>query len=121
MSGKPIYDPKVILEAYRRANKSASGAAKILGCAESTVRLCLRKADVEKPETYSVPPVTPPEFPDDDAPVDEIRAFMCSRYKKRETYQKSKDWFRVKVNIKGPIGVTFWGDPHVDDDGCHWP
>lgn len=66
-------------------------------------------------------PVTLPEFPDDDISVDEIRAQMMKRFEKRQTHHKAKQWFPIKVNIKGPIGVTFWGDPHVDDDGCAWP
>lgn len=69
----------------------------------------------------TLPPVSMPEFPDDDISVDEIRATMVKRFEKRQAYHKAKKWFPVKVNIEGPIGVTFWGDPHVDDDGCNWP
>lgn len=46
---------------------------------------------------------------------------MAKRFEKRLTHRKAKEWFPIKVNIDGPIGVTFWGDPHVDDNGCNWP
>src|SRR6186713_91727 len=78
----------------------------------------LKAADLIKPDE---PPISLPEFPDDDISVDEIRSQMATRFEKRQAYQKSKDWFPIKVNIKGPIGVSFMGDPHVDDDGCAWP
>lgn len=32
----------------------------------------------------------------------------------------SKKNVNVKINIDGPIGVSFFGDPHIDNEGCDW-
>ncbi len=62
----------------------------------------------------------PPEL-DDDLPIDQIIEIQKRRFVKRHESVKSKRWFPVKINIDGPIGVSFFGDPHVDNSGCHWP
>ena len=62
-----------------------------------------------------------PDFPDDDVPVEDIIEIQKRRFAKRQEYQKSKNWFPVRIKQHGPIGVSFFGDPHVDDDGCNWP
>jgi hypothetical protein len=125
MVGTSRYDAQTILTTYRQVGESVRETAKRVGCAQSTVRLMLQDAGVKYGNTLTKeappPPVSLPEFPDDDIPTEEIIEQMVKRFGKRQTYQKAKDWFPVKVNIKGPIGITFWGDPHVDDDGCNWP
>jgi len=62
----------------------------------------------------------PPEL-DDDLPIEQVIDIQKRRFVKRHEYVKSKRWFPVKINIDGPIGVSFFGDPHVDDNGCNWP
>jgi hypothetical protein len=62
-----------------------------------------------------------PDFGDDDIPVTEILDSLESRFTKREAYARQKEWFPIKVNIDGPIGLSFFGDPHLDDNGCHIP
>ncbi len=73
------------------------------------------------PATDDFEPMEYPTFPEDDVPVTAILDTMAKRFEKRHEYQKSKEWFKVKVNIEGPIGLTFWGDPHLDDNGCNIP
>src|SRR5688572_1342690 len=124
MSGTTKYSDREIRDALAAAKGSVRDAAKALKCSQSTVRLRTEAAAYGHKARLNAaeqPTVSLPEFPDDDISVDEIREMMVKRFEKRQTYQKAKDWFAVKVNTKGPIGVTFWGDPHVDDDGCNWP
>ena len=65
--------------------------------------------------------ITPPTILDDDIPVEEIIASMCKRFDKRHASHKSKKWMEFKVDTDLPIGICWFGDPHVDDDGCNWP
>lgn len=62
-----------------------------------------------------------PEFPDDDLPIEDLIELQTKRFEKRHAYHKSKRWFPVKINMEGPIGLSFFGDPHTDDNGCNWP
>lgn len=125
MVGTAKYSDSEIVTAVEAAGGSIRAAAKALNCSQSTVRLRLSNASVAYGNEARIAekesaPVTLPEFPDDDIPIAEIRSLMARRFEKRQANHKSKEWFPVKVNIDGPIGVTFWGDPHVDDDGCNW-
>jgi hypothetical protein len=62
-----------------------------------------------------------PEFPDDDIPIEEIIAHQEKQFRKKFDHHRAKKWFPIKVRMDGPIGLSFFGDPHIDDDGCNWP
>lgn len=62
-----------------------------------------------------------PEFPDDDIPVDEIRALMSRRFEKRAAHKAAKQWFKIRMPEDKPFGVMVFGDPHLDSNGCNWP
>lgn len=122
MAGRERYTKEEIISAYQQA-KTVKAAAKLLGCSQSTIRLKLETHGIDSIEISKAMAkggVSLPDFPDDDIPIDEIRQIMAKRFEKRHAHHKAKDWYSVKVKLKGPIGITFWGDPHVDDDGCHW-
>jgi len=72
-------------------------------------------------DQHPEPEISLPTFPDDDLPVSEKIDIMCKRFVKKYEHRKARKWFPVKVNIDGPIAVSFVGDPHLDDDGCNWP
>jgi len=65
--------------------------------------------------------VTPPSLPDDDIPAEEIISIMCKRFGKRKQHADAKKWMEFKVDTDQPIAVCWFGDPHIDDDGCNWP
>ena len=65
-------------------------------------------------------PVELPTFPDDDIPTEEIIASMKRRFQKRHAHSQAKRWFPIKVNIDGPFGIMWYGDPHLDSNGCNW-
>ncbi len=98
-------------------NKSHAAAA--LGLDRSTFQNRLKRA-IEQFGPVA-PAVELPELPPDDIPTDKIIERMCERFAVRHKRHRAEKWFPVKVNIDGPIGLTFFGDPHVDDDGCNWP
>lgn len=43
---------------------------------------------------------------------------LATEHRKKTT--ESRDAMPVHVQMDGPIGIAFFGDPHVDDPGCAW-
>lgn len=117
--------PKLSEEKLREAlaaveeHPSAMAAARALGISRATLthRVDQARARLGKSEAS----LELPEFPDDDISPREIIDTMKRRYEKRHEAHSAKQWFPIKVNIDGPIGILWFGDPHVDDDGCNWP
>jgi UDP-2,3-diacylglucosamine pyrophosphatase LpxH len=69
----------------------------------------IKPAPHELPFTVSQPP-----------PVMDVQALVEERKRKFQMLKEHNDQSRVtrvKVNIDGPIGIGWMGDPHVDDDG----
>lgn len=64
---------------------------------------------------------TLPDFPDDDIPVTSIIDLMCNRFEKRTAHREAKKWFKIEMPSDDPFAVMWWGDPHLDSNGCNWP
>lgn len=62
-----------------------------------------------------------PDFPDEDIAVERIIDLQTERFTKRRTSFDAHTWFVIKVKDPLPIGIVWFGDPHVDDNGCNWP
>lgn len=75
-------------------------------------------ADLEPKQTYEI---VHPLIPEADIPVEEIIKSMCKRFDKRKTNHEAKKWMEFKVDTDKPIAICWFGDPHLDDDGCNWP
>lgn len=56
-----------------------------------------------------------------DIPIDELLRLRCEEFDRKEEAEKERKLIPVKIRQKGPIGLTIFGDPHVDDDGCDMP
>lgn len=61
-----------------------------------------------------------PDFPPDSVPIERIIDTLEERSTIRRASYDAHTWFPVKVKDTKPIGVMWFGDPHVDDDGCDW-
>jgi hypothetical protein len=99
---------------------SKSKAAEALGISRTTLRRYIDKArllEIDAPRAA----IEYPDFPDDDLPIEQIIDLQKRRFAKRHEHHRSKRWFPVRVKQVGPIGVSFFGDPHVDNNGCNWP
>ena len=58
---------------------------------------------------------------EDDIPIEELIESRKVRFKQLDGRKKKQRIRTVKVKMRGPIAITHFGDPHVDDDGCNWP
>lgn len=108
-------------------------AATVLGVAPATIRYWLKanKVTVEvtgtrKAKAFAASVETPneldfPTLPDDKLPDSDLVELMCNRFERRFKAHRAAHWMPIKVNKDGPIGITWFGDPHVDSNGCNWP
>lgn len=62
-----------------------------------------------------------PDFPSEDISVEDIIDLQARRYEARKSSHDAHTWFPVKVLDDQPIGILWFGDPHLDDNGCNWP
>ncbi len=62
-----------------------------------------------------------PDFPDEDMPIEDVIGTMSRSFEKRQASFAAHTWFKVKVKEDKPIGILWFGDPHLDDNGCNWP
>lgn len=128
MTTAPIADDvlRETLVAFQAVEGNVTHAADRLGISRGAVQGRLRMAkkrglmvEGEGPKLARVP--TPAVLPDDDLPTGELIDFMCRRYEKRAAHKEAKKWRRFTVPTAGPYALMFFGDPHVDDNGCNWP
>lgn len=124
ISGKHLSDAerdKIKAEVRRQwaLGLTPTHAAKILGIRAQTVRDIAREMKEEENR------VEFPEFvingDEEDEPIEEIIDRMAKNYERAKRAQDARRWFSIKVKDAKPIGVLFFGDPHVDDNGCAWP
>lgn len=62
-----------------------------------------------------------PDIPSEDMPIDGLIDYLENRFRKEKQNADAKKWRRIQVQDRGPFGVAWLGDPHVDNHGCNWP
>ena len=121
--GLPIEELLRREQIFKQNERNYASAAREIGIAPATLRGSLDRLDRER-KTGKIAEATErlecPEFPDDDIPVEQIIETLEKRFSKRQAHKDAKKWFPVRVNIDGPFGILWYGDPHLDDDGCNW-
>ncbi len=105
-------DIKQALAKHGSINKTAAA----LGIARSTVRERLKKT-----EDRIIGDLSIPHLPSDNLPVERRIEILCEKFKAKKAAYDANTWFPVTVNDPLPIGLIFFGDPHVDNPGANWP
>jgi hypothetical protein len=62
---------------------------------------------------------TVPELPSKLRPVEELLDERERKFEQVNLAEEARRLINVRVNIDGPIGISHFGDPHVDDDGTN--
>ena len=62
-----------------------------------------------------------PTCPTDEMPTDEPIEHMTSRYNKRRHAKDAREPIPVRLKTDAPVGLLFFGDPHLDSPQCDWP
>lgn len=107
------------VEAYLKCGKKKLTAAKILGIPRQTLKGRLK--DPRAVAMMSEKSITPAELPDSDIPTEDIIKTMCDRFEQRKKHDDATKWRSFNVKTDDPIGICWFGDPHLDDNGCNWP
>lgn len=64
--------------------------------------------------------VSMPPLPDEHEPIGELIERCRQRSNRRRTRKAAERWHPITFDEDRPFGVLWFGDPHLDDDGCHW-
>ncbi len=111
---------KAILAVYESNGRNQTRTAEALGIARSTVQYHLKKAAEWGLSTDSESPVID-TLPANDIPTPDIIEGLKTRFTRRQVHDQAKKWRKVMLPSDLPYAVGLMGDPHVDDNGCHWP
>jgi hypothetical protein len=99
---------------YAEAKAAHGGlkpAARALGIPETTFRRRLEK-ELDQP-AYTAPALEDPQ-----EPIEALLARAQSLYDHKARAEDAAEWCSVQVHDKKPIGVLWFGDPHLGDNGC---
>lgn len=99
---------------YLANNRSAYATAKQLNLSHSGVAARVRRIAVEMEKEAAI---EFPSLPDPDVPLEELIEARKRRYEKLITHEEASKLIPVRVKDKGVIGILFFGDPHLDNDG----
>lgn len=97
---------------YLSNNKSIRAGAQACGVDRNAFRASITQYEA------AVPDIEFPEFPDGDLPTEKVLDQMEEQNKLLKKSFEAHTWFPIKVNDKKPIGIMWFGDPHLDDNGC---
>lgn len=119
MAAKPIDDAELErrFAALEKHGGNITHAAKALGIGETTLRHT--RDAFKRPEPPCIG-LEFPEFPPDALPIDSVIDRLEEAARIRKTSYAAHTWFPVKVKDRKAIGINWFGDPHVDDNGCDW-
>jgi hypothetical protein len=93
---------------------SISAAARELGIHRTTLQTRLKHA---RQRDLSDLPLELPNLRGETPPVDVIRRRRREQFAQLKAAKEDRILVPVKVKIDGPIALSHFGDPHLDDDG----
>ena len=114
----PVEVLKKTYDCYQKNNQSVRATSQIMGLDRATVarRVDRYKNHIEGQKKD----IEFPDFPPDSLPVADVIERLAEASALRKSSYKAHTWFPVKITDDKPIGIFWFGDPHVDDDGCDW-
>lgn len=122
MTASPITDEQALarLKAFKK-HGSIKAASEATGMGRQALRLGVDTAQKRGLDKEGDDLLELPDFPSDDVPIDRLLDLAEERSRLRMRSHEAHTWFPVKVKEDRPIGILWFGDPHVDDNGCDWP
>lgn len=125
----PPLDPAELERRIDAVKKhGVSEAARRLSMSRETLQASIRRHEnaigerIERPYTRPIPSsmVEAPEIPSGDVPIEDVISAQRERHRLMQERAVAHNWPVVKVRSELPIGVMWFGDPHLDDNGCNW-
>lgn len=120
MAGERLSDEQCIerLKAFKTFG-SYKAASEATGMSRQAIRMGVEQAR-ERGFDEKERDIVLPDFPADDVPIDRVLDMVEERSQLRIKSHEAHSWFPVKVPTDLPIGIMWFGDPHLDDNGCDW-
>ena len=115
----PAKDAEVaaLVESLGSQNKVAAH----LKCSRLAVQKAIKR-HARRIEATAAPDVPLADaLPASDVPIEDVIALQARRFTQRLEHHRAKRWREFRVPAAGPYALMFFGDPHVDDNGCNWP
>lgn len=106
-----------VQQAYEELD-SEQKVADLLGISKSGVN---RRLKAGRSRAATVSGIDFPEIADKTVSRRDMVDTMITRFNQFTEHEDSKKWMPFKVKDDGPIAINWFGDPHVDDNGCNWP
>jgi hypothetical protein len=97
---------------------SIKAAAEATGMTRDSIRRGMQTAKLRGLDAPETPDIILPDFPSQDLPIEKILDMMEERSQLRMKSYEAHTWFPITVNDSKPIGILWFGDPHIDDNGC---
>lgn len=101
---------------------SVSELARVLGVPRTTAYGRILKAQTEAAKEAAKEAPSPGfgkiHLPEHDLPVEELIRNRKRNFEVRHSAENARKLIPVEVKHLGPVAITHFGDPHIDDDGC---
>ncbi len=124
MAARPVPTEELqrLVDTLAMCDGNQTEAAARLGRSRNTFMSRMKMAEERgiKPQPHAVVPTAEP-LPPDDLNAAELIDLAKRRFEIRHAHVAAKRWRQFRVPTDGPYALQFWGDPHLDDDGCNWP
>jgi len=65
--------------------------------------------------------LTQPRLPSAAMSDEELLDGLEIAYRRTHREHAARRWHEIAVNSDAPMGIVWFGDPHMDDGGCDWP
>jgi hypothetical protein len=106
----------LLIKTLEQHNGNVTHTAEVLGLPRRTVGKWKKRLEEERKKEFITE-----ELPDVLPDVMDILEERKKRYLNKDKAEKARKLIKIKIKVDGPIGLTHFGDPHVDDDGCDLP
>lgn len=113
---KPSVSDELLLAAAEEAGWKARQVARLTGLAYGT-SLLARLDKLRGAAAQDSPQLVVAAPPPADLPTDELIERRIREFRQRREHEEARRLIPVRVPTSLPIGILFFGDPHVDDDG----
>lgn len=109
-------------EAFIACDRNQAKAARLLGVDRTTfiarLHRCKAAGLIKDEAERTEKPFEIAELPSDTPSAEELRERIKKGFERKKAAEEARRLVPIKIKIDGPIGITHFGDPHVDDDGC---
>lgn len=76
-----------------------------------------RKSSLER--ASGAPTISVPRLGNDKMPIHELLDMRSKQFQRKKAFRDSTKWFPIDIHDDKPIGIVWFGDPHLDSDDCN--